>query len=192
MKAMHQSLPRNPGRGGFLHNADLTPPPCSCRDLYGFRDFLRVWDMSASGRWESRRLEGLTVAGSAVVLTGSAAKAALQAVLVAIRSRKANGAGDSLAYTVLAHALGDAVSATGHADVREPVDSQDLWADEPTVSVPEAARRLGIGERQMRRLAREKLEGRKRAGSWFVREQTLNDYMEDRNAAINSQGPRAG
>lgn len=143
--------------------------------------------MSADGQWESRRLDGLTVAGSAVVLTGSAAKAALQAVLVAIRSRKANGAGVSPAYTVLAQALGSAMSATGHADVREPVDSEDYWVDEPTVSAPEAAQRLGIGDRQMRRLA-QKLGGRKRAGRWFVNEQSLNEYLEDRNAETENQG----
>lgn len=133
------------------------------------------------------------VAGTAVVLTGPAARAALRLVNVALSARRVNGARKVPEYQELGEALLRVVSATGHPVVREDVVPQDLWVDdEPTLSVPEVAQRLGISERQARRLA-EKLDGRKKAGRWFVSEEALNEHMEGRNADIEKQGKqRAG
>ncbi|OHU48900.1 helix-turn-helix domain-containing protein [Mycobacteroides chelonae] len=149
--------------------------------------------MSGSAE-HSRRLQGLVVAGTAVVLTGPAARTALRLVTVALSARRANGAKKVPEYQELGEALLRVVSATGHPVVREDVVSQDLWVDdEPTLlSVPEVAQRLGISDRQARRLA-ERLDGRKKAGRWFVSEEALNEHMEGRNGDIEKQGKqRAG
>lgn len=142
--------------------------------------------MSGSAE-HTRRLDGLVEAGAAVVLTGAAARAALNLVKIALKARRFNGLPKSSAYEALAQALHRVVSATGHPDVREDVVPRDFSVDEPTLSVPEVAQRLGISERQARRLA-EKLDGHKKAGRWFISEEALTEHMEGRNGDIENQG----
>lgn len=119
-------------------------------------------------------LHGLVIAGEAVVLTGEAARVALQAALIAIRSRRVNGLPESPAYRALATAL--AKSVNGHADVREVVVEQHYPREQPQVPISQAAEQLGIGERQVRRLA-PKLGGRKIGGRWFVDEHALTEHL---------------
>ncbi|MDO0977182.1 hypothetical protein [Mycolicibacterium frederiksbergense] len=133
--------------------------------------------MSAPNR--SRLLDGLVIAGTAVVLTGPAVETALQAALIAIRSRRANGLPDSPMYRALATALAQARSGDGHADVREHVVGQHFSVEAPTVPIATAADRLDICDRQARRLA-PALGGRKIGGRWFVDEQALAEYIEMR------------
>lgn len=121
------------------------------------------------------------VAGTAVILTGPAVETALQAALIAIRARRVNGLPASSAYRTLAAALGQARSAAGHADFREPVDVQHFSVQAPTVPITQAADRLGVCDRQMRRLAR-RLGGRKIGGRWFVDEQLLVEHIEERRS----------
>lgn len=133
--------------------------------------------MSASDRL--RRLDGLVVAGTAVVLTGPAVETALQAALIAIRSRRANGLPDSAAYRALASALVHARSGSGHSDVQDQAVGQHFSTEAPTVPIAEAVARLGICDRQVRRLA-PRLGGRKIGGRWFVDEQALAEHLEMR------------
>lgn len=123
-------------------------------------------------------LDGLLRAGSAVILTGPAAESALQAVLIAVRARRANGLPPAPAYRVLAAALHAARSADGHTDAPEPHGAQDFPL-EPTIPAHEAAQRLGVGARQIRRLA-PRLGGRKIGGRWFVDETALTEHLRGR------------
>jgi len=126
----------------------------------------------------SGRLDGLVVAGTAVILTGGAARAALQAALIAIRARRANGLPDSEMYRELARALAQVESANGHSDIRERVVVEHLSVG-PTVPLVEAAARLGLSDRQLRRLA-PRLGGKKIGGTWLVDEQALEEAIEGR------------
>lgn len=128
-----------------------------------------------------RRVDGLMVAGAAVILTGPAIESALQAVLIAIRSRRANGLPMLPAYYMLVTALGQARSAGGLSEVREPVGIRHFSYQVPTVPIAEAAERLGVCERQVRRLA-PRLGGRKIGGRWFVDEQMVADHIEERRS----------
>jgi hypothetical protein len=120
--------------------------------------------------------DGPIVAGAAVVLTGESLRAALQAVLIAKRTRKLNGHPDSTADLELAQALIAATSANGHSDVREPEELKDYPQREPpTVPIAEAARQLGLSERQARRLA-PKLGGRKIGGQWFLDQNACDEH----------------
>lgn len=126
-----------------------------------------------------RRVDGLMVAGAAVILTGPAIETAIQAALIAIRSRKANGLPALPAYYLLVTALGQARSAAGRTDFREPVDVQHFPVQAPTMPITQAAEQLGVCERQMRRLAT-RLGGRKIGGRWFIDEQLLVEHIKER------------
>lgn len=134
--------------------------------------------MSGNAQPNSWRLDGLLVAGEAVILTGSAARCALQAALIAIRARRRGGLPDSGPYRELAVALAQVESAGGHSDICERAAVQHIPV-EPTVPVTEAAERLGLTDRQVRRLA-PRLGGKKIAGRWFVDEQALVEEIEGR------------
>lgn len=134
--------------------------------------------MSGRSQPDSRRLDGLVVAGAAVILTGGAARCALQAALIAIRARRANGLPDSEAYRELARALAQAESGGGHSDIREQVAGQH-FSLEPTVPIVEAATRLGLTDRQVRRLA-PRLGGKKIAGRWLLDEEALVELIKGR------------
>ncbi|WP_418003353.1 hypothetical protein ACNO8X_26095 [Mycobacterium sp. PDNC021] len=134
--------------------------------------------MSVSTPPNSWRLDGLVVAGSAVILTGGAARAALQAALIAIRARRANGLPASEPYRELARALAQVESGGGHSDIHERVVVEHFSVG-PTVPLVEAAARLGLSGRQLRRLAPQ-LGGKKIGGMWLVDEQALADEIEGR------------
>jgi len=118
------------------------------------------------------------VAGAVVILTGESLRAALQAVLIAARVRTRNGLPNSAAHLALAKALGAAMSANGHSDVREPEELQHYPQQEPpTVTVAEAARQLGLSERQTRRRAPQ-LGGKRIGGVWLLDQDAIAEHKE--------------
>jgi hypothetical protein len=121
--------------------------------------------------------QGLMVAGTAVILEGEWLEAALQAVLIAARYRTRNGLSNSAAHLELAKALTTAMSARGRSDVREIADAQDISYEQPTVTVAEAARQLGLSERQTRRRAPQ-LGGKRIGGRWFLDQDAIDEHKE--------------
>lgn len=89
-----------------------------------------------------------------------------------------NGAPTSLAYLALAAALTQAKSVGGRSDVREDLVLQQYPQNHPDVPIGQAAQRLRLSDRQVRRLA-PRLGGRKIGGRWFVDEQALDDYEQE-------------
>ena len=131
-------------------------------------------------------LPGLMRVGGVVVLTGPAARSALQAVKIAIRSRRANGAPESRDYAELAVALADAVTAAdGHPAVRETVEMLPS-KEQPTMTADDAAQVLGVGVRHACRLA-PRLGGHKIAGRWFLDEQAVVEHGEWRRGGQSRQ-----
>jgi hypothetical protein len=122
----------------------------------------------------TNEVPGLLVAGGVVVLSGEAARATAEAMLIAVRSRRVNGVPRSRTYDILAAAL---VAAAGHVDVRTEPQIAELSVRHPSVSVEDAAPRLGLSERQTRRLA-PKLGGQKIGGRWFLDDQAIREHIE--------------
>ncbi len=122
-----------------------------------------------------RPVPGLHVAGGVVVLSGAAARAAADALLIAVRSRRVNGLPRSAHYDAIAAAL---VSVAGHRDVPKPAAAQPIGMDTnpPTMPVPDAARHLGLSTRQTRRLA-PKLGGRIVGGRWLLDAQAVAEHV---------------
>ncbi|QQW36883.1 hypothetical protein [Mycobacterium marinum] len=119
---------------------------------------------------------GLTRVGGVIVLSGPALKAALQAVLIAVKHRKLSGI-PSQTYEALACELGAAMAAAGHSDVPPTAVSNAVPMHQPTVPLDEAAEHLGVSRRQARRRAKQ-LGGQKIAGRWFVDELALREHTE--------------
>jgi excisionase family DNA binding protein len=120
-------------------------------------------------------LDGLSRVGGVIVLFGPAAQAALQAVKIAVRARKANGAPHSRVYAALAVALAAAVAEAGQTDTtREPVLETSALR---TVPAGEAAELLGCSVRTVRRLARQ-LGGHKVGGQWQLDAQAVEEHLE--------------
>ena len=121
---------------------------------------------------------GPIIAGTAVVLTGEWLESALQAVLIAARARSRNGLPNSGSHLALAQALNAAMSARGHSDGRVTEDWEDHPQQEPpTVTVAEAARQLGLSERQTRRRAPQ-LGGKRIGGVWLLDQDAVNEHRE--------------
>ena len=94
---------------------------------------------------------GLLAVGPVIVLTGPAARACLDAVLISARTRKLNGLPLSQTHHALAQVLAEAVAADGQtAAAATPAVPLSI---RPTVTVGEAAAALGLSRRQTRRLA---------------------------------------
>lgn len=120
---------------------------------------------------------GLTQGAGFVVLSGPALRAARNSALIAAKHRKMSGA-PYRTYEALACIFHAAMAAAGQSDMRSPAVSKAADVDEqPTVPLAEAAERLGISDRQARRLA-PKLAGRMIAGRWFVDELALRQHIE--------------
>jgi hypothetical protein len=123
---------------------------------------------------------GPIVAGTAVILTGESLKHALDAVLIAARARTRNGLSNSGSHLALAQALNAAMSASGHAVVRVTEDWEDhLQQEPPTVTVAEAARQLGLSERQTRRRAPQ-LGGKRIGGVWLLDQDAIDEHKKGR------------
>jgi hypothetical protein len=122
-----------------------------------------------------RSVPGLTVVGAVVVLTGPAARAAAECVLIAIRSRRVNGLPRSSHYDAIAAAL---VAAAGQSDDPKTAAAQHerMVTNPPTVPVPDAAREIGLSVRQTRRLA-PKLGGRIIGGRWLLDAQAVAEHV---------------
>lgn len=118
---------------------------------------------------------GLIRAGGIVVLSGPALRAARDCALIAVKHRKLSGV-PYQTYEALACEFAAAVSAAGHSDVRSPAVSKAVAVTQPTVPLAEAAERLGISDRQARRLAPQ-LGGRRVAGRWLVDELALREHL---------------
>ncbi|OBK75440.1 helix-turn-helix domain-containing protein [Mycobacterium sp. 1164985.4] len=118
---------------------------------------------------------GLTQSGELVIVTGAALRPALLSALTAIKQRKRDGL-PTKAYEDLACAYGAAMAASGQTDVRLPAIS-DPVPMQPTVPLTEAATRLGVSDRQARRLA-DKIGGQKIGARWFVDETALREHIE--------------
>jgi hypothetical protein len=121
--------------------------------------------------------QGPIVAGSAVVLVGDSLKHALDAVLVAARTRDRNGLPRSATQLALAQALAEAMSANRHSDVREPEELEHYPQVEPTVPIEEASKQLNLSTRQTIRLA-PKLGGKKISGRWFLDQAAIDEHKE--------------
>lgn len=119
---------------------------------------------------------GLIRVDGVVVLSGPALKAARDCALIAVKHRKMSGV-PFQNYSALACELDAAMAAAGHSDVRSPAISKAVGVEQPTVPLDEAMTRLGIGDRQARRLA-PSLGGRKIAGRWFVDETALREHID--------------
>lgn len=120
---------------------------------------------------------GVLTAGGAVILTGPALRTALRAVLTATRARQRFDPPNS-AYAELAEHLLRAMSAEGHPDVRhdDPLHT-GINEELPTVPIDEAARQLGLSQRQTRRLA-PKLGGKRVAGRWLLDQLAIDEHVE--------------
>lgn len=121
--------------------------------------------------------QGPLVAGTAVILTGEWVDAALQAVLIAARSRDRNGLRNSDAHLALAKALAAAMSANGHLAVHKPEVAQHYPQLVPTVTIEAAAQQLNLSPRQIRRLA-PKLGGKKIGGRWLLDEEAIDEHRK--------------
>lgn len=68
---------------------------------------------------------------------------------------------------------------SGHPDTAGPgtPDTDAMPTLAPTVPLTQAARRLGVSERQARRLA-PRLGGRRIAGRWFIDETALTEHLD--------------
>jgi hypothetical protein len=120
---------------------------------------------------------GLVVAGTAVILTGDWLKTTRRAVLIAEGARRHNGLPNSAAHIALAEALTIAMSARGHADVRECAELQDYPQEPPSVTIANAAEQLGLSERQTRRLATQ-LGGKKIGRQWLLDQTAIDEHNE--------------
>ncbi len=118
----------------------------------------------------------LTLGGS-VVISGSAAKAAMWAVLVAKRERQRSGLPHSKALDDIGTAL---LAAMGQRDVPEPVP-ESSYEQQPDVSIEHAAQILGLSRRQTRRMATE-LGGMIIAGRWMLDRQSIIERKEYRDS----------
>jgi hypothetical protein len=122
--------------------------------------------------------DGLLRVDGVVVLSGPALKAARDAALIAARNRKQRGI-PAQTYEALACVFNAAMAATGQSDVRSPATSQAVPVEQPTVPIAEAAVRLDMSTRQVRRLAL-RLGGKQIAGRWLVDETALQEHIEGR------------
>ena len=108
---------------------------------------------------------GLVVAGPVLVLHGEWLDVTLHAIAAAQRRRSHNGLPPGRALTMLAQAVASAQRPSGQTDTANATNAHD--GVEPTVSVTEAATRLGVCERTIRRKA-PRLGGKKIRGRWLL------------------------
>ena len=136
---------------------------------------------------ESLRLPGSAVAqpvtaeppviNGIVLLHGDWLDVTLHAIAAAQRRRVQNGLPPGRAFSALAQAVAAAQQASGHADAANTPEAHD--GVEPTVTVPEAAERLGLSDRQIRRIAR-RLGGKKTAGRWLMDDDAVREHEDGR------------
>jgi hypothetical protein len=122
------------------------------------------------------------VAGSALVLTGDWLPIARKAALIADRARHYNGAPSDPAYLTLAKALTSAMSANMSECGRSVIAEAELLHAIPqqeqltvNVTIADAARQLGLTERQTRRHA-PRLGGKKIGGQWFLNQNAIDEH----------------
>lgn len=120
--------------------------------------------------------DGLHRVGGVVVLSGDALRAAMQCVVITIRNRALSGLPNGT-YEQLAQELGAAMAEGGQSDVRTTAVREIDVMQRPTVPIGEAATRLGLSHRQVRRLA-PKLGGQIIGGRWLVDELAVREHIE--------------
>ncbi|MFX1757245.1 helix-turn-helix domain-containing protein [Rhodococcus sp. As11] len=111
------------------------------------------------------------LAPGVLLLTGDAVQALAYAVQVAQRARQRNGLPPSRALAALA-------SAAGQQDT-EPASA--LETEPEWITTEEAARMLGISDRQARRLA-PRLGGRLTGGRWLLDRRAVTEHQEGQAA----------
>ena len=127
---------------------------------------------------------GPFVAGTAVVLTDEWLVIARQAVLIADAARRRNGLPHSTKYIALAEAFTTALSMSDnrHSDVDDLANLQDYPQTITTVTIAEAAKQLGLCERQTLRYAPQ-LGGRKIGGRWLLDQGAIDEHLEGKKWA---------
>lgn len=123
-------------------------------------------------------MNGLHRVGPSVLLSGDAARIVLESMLVAARSRTLSGLPITAAHRAIARELAAVVSPNGQCDVAAERITEHVRM-QPTVTVEEAARRIGLSKRQTQRIA-PKLGGRIVAGRWLLDEQAVREHEESR------------
>jgi hypothetical protein len=116
------------------------------------------------------------VIGSAVIISGNMLTTALRAVALADRTRRLNGMPDSGSNAALAQALRAAMAAGGQSDVPKTPILHRVPQQHPTVTIEEAAHRLGLSRRQTRRLA-PRLGGTMIAGRWLLDDDAIAEHI---------------
>ena len=132
---------------------------------------------------------GLTRVGPVVILTGPAARACLDGLLIATGTRRINGLPVSALHRELAQTLAEAVTANGQVVAAAHV-AVTPSIERGSVTVEEAAATLGLSQRQTRRRARE-LGGRKVGGRWLLDEQAIDEHVEGQRKWIRRRGRRS-
>jgi len=123
-------------------------------------------------------MNGLHSVGPSVLLSGDAARIVLESMLIAAQSRRSSGLPITAAHRAIAQELAAVVSPKRQCDVApEPITQHGVM--QPTVTVEDAARRLGLSRRQTQRLA-PKLGGRIIAGRWLLDEHAIEEHQEGR------------
>ena len=115
------------------------------------------------------------VVGAVVVLGPAWLELAVRDAALASRSRRHNGLHESAAHREYFEALAAALAAVGHTAIPETPEMPSYPQQLPTVPVTEAAERLGLSQRQCRRLA-PRLGGKRVGGRWFLDDEALREH----------------
>lgn len=129
-------------------------------------------------------MRGLSAtAGGTVIVSGPMLRTLHQVVCIAVRARQRNGLPISAHHTALLKAV---ASAIGQSDIPDSAGVHSFPRELPTVTVAEAAARLRVSERTVRRLA-PLLGGQRIGGRWLVDDQALREHMEGRQQWTDSK-----
>lgn len=121
-------------------------------------------------------VDGCHTFGPGVFISGPMLDAARHAILVAQVARRRNGLPESAVFGELLTAITAAMSRSRRYDVA-PEAILDAGHMQPTVPIPEAARRLGLSKRQTQRLA-PKLGGRIIGGRWLLDAEAVAEHSK--------------
>ncbi len=123
----------------------------------------------------------LFVAGGVLVLTGNMLAVVADALDKATHLRRMNGldltAGQHALTDALRQTIPTAMSERGHVDFHTTPVVSPLPGTQPTLTVKQAAQRLKLCERQVRRIAN-RLGGRKINGQWWLDELAVTEYAQ--------------
>lgn len=121
---------------------------------------------------------GLVVVPGVVVVAGGWLDVVRRAAQAAQERRTQNGLPPGRAYGELAQAVATALAAAGQTDPAQPGGAHH--GGEPTVTVLQAARQLGVSERHVRRLA-PRLGGKRIGGRWLLDPEAVQQHLEGKS-----------